>query len=106
MIRSITNGRGARKPDPDGHSHIIEGVGPFKSGAAVTLGVRWAAHLKLVGQRPSIGVGLAARPEGFEPPTPGSEDQCSIPLSYGRVYLASLAAGRTRMRSRTTTPGT
>lgn len=26
-----------------------------------------------------------ARPEGFEPPTPDSEDQCSIQLSYGRV---------------------
>jgi hypothetical protein len=25
-----------------------------------------------------------ARPDGFEPPTPGSEDQCSDPLSYGR----------------------
>jgi hypothetical protein len=25
------------------------------------------------------------RPEGFEPPTPGSEDQCSIRLSYGRL---------------------
>ncbi len=24
-----------------------------------------------------------AHPEGFEPPTPGSEDQCSDPLSYG-----------------------
>ena len=28
------------------------------------------------------------RPEGFEPPTLGSEDQCSIQLSYGRIkYL-------------------
>lgn len=25
------------------------------------------------------------RPDGFEPPTPGSEDQCSNPLSYGRL---------------------
>lgn len=26
-----------------------------------------------------------ARLEGFEPPTPGSEDQCSSPLSYRRL---------------------
>lgn len=25
------------------------------------------------------------RPEGIEPPTPGSEVRCSIQLSYGRV---------------------
>ena len=28
-----------------------------------------------------------ARPGGLEPPTPGSEDQCSIQLSYGRVVF-------------------
>jgi hypothetical protein len=28
-----------------------------------------------------------ARPEGFEPPTPGSEVPCSILLSYGRTTL-------------------
>ena len=27
---------------------------------------------------------LQLRPKGLEPPTPGSEDRCSIQLSYGR----------------------
>jgi hypothetical protein len=27
------------------------------------------------------------RLEGFEPPTPGSEDRCSIPLSYSRIQV-------------------
>jgi hypothetical protein len=30
---------------------------------------------------------LQLRPEGFEPPTYGSEDHCSIQLSYGRNQL-------------------
>lgn len=28
-----------------------------------------------------------ARLEGFEPPTPGSEDRCSCPLSYRRMCV-------------------
>jgi hypothetical protein len=32
----------------------------------------------------SRGIALV-RPEGFEPPTLGSEDRCSNPLSYGRL---------------------
>ena len=31
------------------------------------------------------------RPEGFEPPTTGSEDQSSIQLSYGRISDYSLS---------------
>ena len=31
------------------------------------------------------------RPEGFEPPTYGSEDHCSVQLSYGRLCLISKA---------------
>ena len=30
---------------------------------------------------------LVVRPDGFEPPTPCSEDRCSHPLSYGRMRL-------------------
>ncbi len=29
----------------------------------------------------------SVRPEGLEPPTLGSEDRCSIQLSYGRLFL-------------------
>ena len=35
-----------------------------------------------------------ARPEGLEPSTPGSEDQCSIQLSYGRKVLYVVVAKR------------
>ena len=32
-------------------------------------------------------VDYMVRPEGLEPPTPGSEVRCSIQLSYGRTWL-------------------
>ena len=31
------------------------------------------------------------RPKGLEPPTPGSEDRCSIQLSYGRLRTESIS---------------
>ncbi len=33
---------------------------------------------------------LLLRPKGLEPPTPGSEDRCSIQLSYGRMRTQGL----------------
>ena len=37
------------------------------------------------------GSSLCVRPEGLEPPTPGSEDRCSIQLSYGRLATLCVA---------------
>ena len=59
--------------------------------------------------------GRRVRLEGFEPPTPGSEDRCSIPLSYSRkairiiaskTVVAPLDRGRRRLRAplNTTSP--
>lgn len=33
-----------------------------------------------------------ATPEGLEPPTLGSEDQCSIQLSYGAAWVTNMLA--------------
>src|SRR5262249_41526002 len=45
------------------------------------------AHAHGVEQRPRGSCPLSARPGRFELPTPGSVDQCSIQLSYGRIPL-------------------
>lgn len=42
-------------------------------------------HKAPPGTRSRLIAFALARPEGFEPPTPGSEDRSSSPLSYGRM---------------------
>ena len=65
-----------------GHGHTSVGAGPRQLNGACAAG----------------GARREARLEGFEPPTPGSEDQCSNPLSYrrmrARVTQDSVAARR------------
>src|SRR2546430_1359200 len=48
----------------------------------------------------SFGMGARARPDGFEPPTPSSEDWCSNPLSYGRIAAFAGADYSTVISSR------
>ena len=51
---------------------------PFDSSRYTTSGLAQ-------GENPAVARDLIlVRPEGFKPPTLGSEDQCSIQLSYGR----------------------
>ncbi len=68
---------------------------------------RASVPLSLASKDPSEG--LSVRPEGLEPPTPGSEGRCSIQLSYGRrpkaLFLQSLRLGEFRRLGRCETPG-
>ena len=62
-----------------GHGQISTGTGPRTLNHACAAG--------------------GARLEGFEPPTPGSEDQCSNPLSYRRMRArVTQALGAARRR--------
>ena len=40
------------------------------------------------GEKTPVLLEKPVRPEGFEPPTLGSEDRCSIQLSYGRISIS------------------
>ena len=58
----------------------LEGSAPVPSKTTPPRKTVRATTLPPVDRRASL-----ARPEGFEPPTLGSEDRCSGPLSYGRA---------------------
>src|SRR5579875_453204 len=84
VISSVsTISKRADRPD------FLAGGGAGGGSYGVNGGVGWMAPPPLVAELPLI----AALRAGFEPATPGSEDQCSNPLSY-----RSILAGYSRSR--------
>jgi hypothetical protein len=61
----------------------------FFDGVGLACDVREKEHISASRARSSNGL---IRPEGLEPPTPGSEDRYSIQLSYGRANQTAIEA--------------
>ena len=63
-------------------------------GMVESMALRQGVEGERVGPLSALSIEGVARPKGFEPPTLGSEDRCSCPLSYGRVAVWCALTGR------------
>lgn len=73
-----------------GTQYAIEFLGVCSNGPMQTQGFESPVKRECKTERGRCLTPFAhLRPKGLEPPTPGSEDRCSIQLSYGRELNAS-----------------
>ena len=68
----------------DTYSHVVPGLQQAAAKCFDDMLEPTTRKQEDVGKMSARGSGSEARPKGFEPPTLGSEDRCSCPLSYGR----------------------
>ena len=69
----------------DIYAHLLPGAGKTAAESFDKLLRPWLDKTEDVGKMSANESGSGTRLEGFEPTTPGSEDRCSVPLSYRRI---------------------